>query len=846
MAGNGYNQVYSGCAPQPCGCNGGSNPMPSDPTNTSCDAIKQLSISMGTISGITCNGESFTLPINVINPKSSNAEENINKALFDICASIPKPLSIESGDDCIEVEESDCDVEIALNVGNLISKICADANIKTALQECIDTDTDVHVSNFTYDATTGDVVIEQNDGSDFTITIPPVTETVTTLVDNGDNTFTYTNEEGVTTNVNMCCDDIVTTLIVNPDGSFTYTNEDGVTTTVNHCCEDETVTTLTLTEDGFEYVSEDGTITIYEAPEENLTSLVDNGDGTFSYTDENGDVVTIDYCNCPVVQVISSDGTVSVTNTGTAEAPIFDLSVTHTVDINVDMFTYDPATKIITLTETDGTVHTINVSDLVDAEVVTTMVIQVDGSTVYTNENGVQTIIPAPVTVKSTDSSINVASTGTATAPCYDISYTENPETVTSLVDTGTSFSYTNEDGVTVVVDYCCDDVLTSVTENTDGGFTYIDEEGNPVTIPGTCTYLENLPDVPADLPRKIIMVDPIDGGCGLAEFDFVAKCDQIDALQAQIDALPPDTNTTSVISGFVAGANPGEYTVTLTESDGSTSTATLTVPGSTFDGTTITLSDGTTFTPSPDDDITAVIGSQVDANGEATVTVEEGATSFTATITCIQPLLMKKLANGDVVPSVKGDAFLSDAINPVVDISGGENGACLTDCDGNEVGGFSVFTELTNAGTLMNPNVDEVVSTTPVGPIVDTEHCFDVDVPKCGGRIDLMFFVGGSLQERNGGDVTMTVRYSVDGGPPRSTTSSGVQQYILDQVAGETHPNIGEFESVRTSETQILPAGPHTICAWIEVTGNNLDAGSVFGMGSFSTVARTQRVRVC
>lgn len=133
----------------------------------------------------------------------------------------------------------------------------------------------------------------------------------------------------------------------------------------------------------------------------------------------------------------------------------------------------------------------------------------------------------------------------------------------------------------------------------------------------------------------NIVVLNGDTNADGLVNAKDLEQC-PINAIGDYINALPSDQTISSVISGFTAGANPGEYIVTLTESDGSTSTATLTVPGSTFDGTTITLSDGTTFTPSPDDDITAVIGSQVNANGEATVVVEEGSTSFTGTITCV------------------------------------------------------------------------------------------------------------------------------------------------------------------------------------------------------------------
>lgn len=55
------------------------------------------------------------------------------------------------------------------------------------------------------------------------------TETTTTLVDNGNRTFTYTNEAGAA--VTYSSADVVTTLVDNTNGTITYTSEDGTATT---------------------------------------------------------------------------------------------------------------------------------------------------------------------------------------------------------------------------------------------------------------------------------------------------------------------------------------------------------------------------------------------------------------------------------------------------------------------------------------------------------------------------------------------------------------------------------------------------------------------------------------
>lgn len=93
-------------------------------------------------------------------------------------------------------------------------------------------------------------------------------ETNTNIVDNGDGTFTYTNEDGVPVTVDMCtCGQ--SSMVDNGDGTYTYTDADGNETVISAGGGAETPTTLV-----------DDTAT----------------DGTFTYTNEDGTDVTVDIC----------------------------------------------------------------------------------------------------------------------------------------------------------------------------------------------------------------------------------------------------------------------------------------------------------------------------------------------------------------------------------------------------------------------------------------------------------------------------------------------------------------------------------------------------------------------
>ena len=116
------------------------------------------------------------------------------------------------------------------------------------------------------------------------VTIQSEEETVTTLFQNTDGSYTYVNEDGVQTLIDI--EETVTNLVDNGDGTFTYTNEAGVAVSFGGA--EETITTLTDNGDGtYTYRNEAGTLTVIN-PVETTSTLIDNGNGSYTYTDETG------------------------------------------------------------------------------------------------------------------------------------------------------------------------------------------------------------------------------------------------------------------------------------------------------------------------------------------------------------------------------------------------------------------------------------------------------------------------------------------------------------------------------------------------------------------------------
>lgn len=95
---------------------------------------------------------------------------------------------------------------------------------------------------------------------------------------------------------------------------------------------------------------------------------------------------------CPV-QITSNNGSVTVVPTGTPQAPRYDLSVVQVVDINVQGVTYNAVTRQLTVTETDGTAHTVDLASLVLPDIVTTLTYNGNGIYTYVNEAGTPAVI---------------------------------------------------------------------------------------------------------------------------------------------------------------------------------------------------------------------------------------------------------------------------------------------------------------------------------------------------------------------------------------------------------------------------------------------------------------------
>ena len=234
-------------------------------------------------------------------------------------------------------------------------------------------------------------------------------ETLTVLTDNGDGTFTYTDEAGndVTFDANT------TSMTDNGDGTYTFTNANGDEITIDVPADvvnnfNEIVNSGPVTINGTTYNTVEEYLQQFVAGNETLTVLTDNGDGTFTYTDEAGNDVTFDANTTTVTD--NGDGTYTIENAN-GDSVTVDVvgdvvnnfnevvnggpvtvngNVYNTVEEYLQQFVGDNETLTVLTDNGDGTFTYTDEAgnDVIFDANTTSMVDNGDGTYVFTNANG--------------------------------------------------------------------------------------------------------------------------------------------------------------------------------------------------------------------------------------------------------------------------------------------------------------------------------------------------------------------------------------------------------------------------------------------------------------------------
>ena len=266
--------------------------------------------------------------------------------------------------------------EILLNHGGNSIDYIDENGVTTSLNLCNVVHNCETITSLRWNSTTNSLEYTNEDGSMDVIELTDIPisgeyeETLTELSYNTvTNSLEYKDENGVTNIISIpahgLVDETTTTLSLNHNfTSIDYVDEDGVTTNLDLChvvgnCESLTSFRYNPHENALEYIDEEGTLSsvsltgieITGSLAETITTLTDNGDGTFTY--------------------ISEDGTLTIISETTSH-----------IGLSTD-------NQSIEFIDEDGVTTALNMCAAVDScETVTSLTLSTTGQLVYQDEEG--------------------------------------------------------------------------------------------------------------------------------------------------------------------------------------------------------------------------------------------------------------------------------------------------------------------------------------------------------------------------------------------------------------------------------------------------------------------------
>lgn len=388
--------------------------------------------------------------------------------------------------------------------------------------------TDSDMQTLTVDNSTGDLTISNGNTVNL-CGVVSLCETVTTLVNNNDGTYTYTNEDGTQTIVDIRDDSNTTyNLVDNSDGTISLIGSDSTNIPVDICaivaanCP-PVLTSISISGDTITYIDENGNptnITITH-PTDIVTNIVDNGDGTITYTNETGTPTTIDICaliatSCPpIVTTLVDNGDGTFTYTNEDNVPVTWSETLTSISIVGNVITYidedgnptnltlpdSPLTTVtnnndgtVTYVDEQGNPTVIDVCGIIAANCSDELTNNNDGTFTHVSNNGTSTIIDVCAAAQAGGCLPSIVNNGDNTYTFNDgyggttvINVNEIDADINNVTLTGSVVTFTSEDGTQIPLDICAvvaANCNATTTINADGSATFVDNAGNSVTLP--------------------------------------------------------------------------------------------------------------------------------------------------------------------------------------------------------------------------------------------------------------------------------------------------------------------------------------------------------------------------
>src|SRR5690606_611164 len=150
---------------------------------------------------------------------------------------------------------------------------------------------DTNTTNTSLTVLEGELVLTDSDGNTVSIPVSEI-NIPSVLINNGDGTYTYTNELGDTVTINVPAD------VINNFEQI-ITNEEVLNQLIENLTNTSVGGNVYYDGDQFTYIDNSGNTHVINFEEivqanETVTTLVNNNDGTYTYTSEDGTVTVVD------------------------------------------------------------------------------------------------------------------------------------------------------------------------------------------------------------------------------------------------------------------------------------------------------------------------------------------------------------------------------------------------------------------------------------------------------------------------------------------------------------------------------------------------------------------------
>ncbi|MBS7256612.1 autotransporter outer membrane beta-barrel domain-containing protein, partial [Flavobacterium branchiicola] len=402
-----------------------------------------------------------------------------------------------------------------------------------------------------YNPTTQELTYIDSSGNTQIININDL-ETITTLTDNNDGTYTYVNEKKVAVTINVVGDvtsnfstianntevkQIIENIVNNTTGNVSYDNS----------------------KKEFTYLDQSGATQVININDmvknnETVTTLSNNNDGTYTYSNEAGDKVTIN-----VIGDVTSNFSTIANNTTVKEI------IENIVNNTAGNVSYDSTKNEFTYLDQSGATKVININDMVkNNETVTTLSNNNDGTYTYSNEAGDKVTINVIGDVTSNFSTI--ANTTEVKQIIENI--VNNTAGNVSYDSTKNEFTYLDQSGATKVININDmvknNETVTTLSNNNDGTYTYSNEAGDKVTINVIGDVTSNFSTIANNTEVKQIIENIVNNTAGNVSYDSTKNeftyLDQSGATKViNINDMVKNNETVTTLSNN----NDGSYTYT-------------------------------------------------------------------------------------------------------------------------------------------------------------------------------------------------------------------------------------------------------------------------------------------